>query len=92
MAEAVATGRPELATQSLGRSLTEAEDRFAEALMAIYAEGVKDETEIAAGLTARDVFRPSSLKVDWTAQTLAAELQALNADLDAAYAQNGFGA
>lgn len=92
MAAARAAGRPELAHQGRGRPLTEAEDAFAETLMAIYAEGIKGEAALAKALTTRKVIRPSSGKPDWTAETLAAELKALNADLDAAYLENGFGA
>ncbi|GAB5446321.1 recombinase-like helix-turn-helix domain-containing protein [Gymnodinialimonas sp.] len=92
MAAARAAGRPELANQGRGRPLTEAEDALADALMAIYAEGVVGEAALAEALAARGVIRPSSGKADWTAETLAAELKALNADLDAAYQENGFGA
>ena len=92
MAEAQASGRPELAHQSLGRALSDAENSFAEALMAVYAEGASGEEAVAAELVAKGVLRPSSKVSDWTAENLAAELQALNADLDAAYQDNGFGA
>ena len=92
MAEERAAGRPELANQSRGRPLSAVEDRFADALMAIYAEGVTGEAAIAAALAARDVVRPSSDRADWTADNLATELRSLNADLDAAYQENGFGA
>ncbi len=92
MAAARAAGRPELANQSRGRALSQAEDDFAEALMAIYGEGISGEADLAAALAARGVARPSSGTPDWTAETLAAELQVINADLDAAYLENGFGA
>lgn len=92
MAAARAAGRPELAHQGRGRPLTQAEDDFAEALMAIYAEGITGEADLAEALVARAVIRPSSGKPDWTAETLAAELEAINAELDAAYLDNGFGA
>lgn len=92
MAAARAAGRPELANQSRGRPLTKAEDDFAEALMAIYGEGVTGQDVLAQALASRAVVRPSSGKADWTAATLAEELQALNANLDAAYLENGFGA
>ena len=92
MAEAQASGRPELAHQSLGRALSEAEDRLADALMAVYAEGAEGEDAVATALVDKGVLRPSSQKADWTAENLAAELQALNADLDTAYQENGFGA
>lgn len=91
MAAARAAGRPELAHQGRGRPLTTAEDGFADALMAIYGEGITGEAALAEALTARAVIRPSSGKPDWTAETLAAELRAINADLDTAYLENGFG-
>lgn len=92
MAAARAAGRPELANQGRGRPLTAEEDAFADALMAIYGEGITREAALAEALVARNVTRPSSGKPDWTEKTLASELQAINADLDAAYAANGFGA
>lgn len=92
MAAARAAGRPELAHQGRGRPLSKAEDALAEALMAIYGEGIKEQAALAVELVSRSVIRPSSGKSDWTAETLAAELQAINADLDAAYSENGFGA
>ncbi|OAN73344.1 hypothetical protein A8B78_18655 [Jannaschia sp. EhC01] len=92
MAAARAAGRPELAHQGRGRPLSPAEDAFADALMQIYGEGTVGEAALAEALAARGIIRPSSGTVDWTADTLAAELQAINADLDAAYLENGFGA
>lgn len=92
MQAARAAGRPELAHQGRGRPLTEAEDALADALMAIYDEGKSGEADLAEALAARKVARPSTGTPDWTAETLAAELKAINADLDAAYQENGFGA
>lgn len=92
MAEARAAGRPELANQSRGRALSPAEDQLADALMAAYAAGALGEEAVAAALMAKGITRPSSNKVDWTADNIAAELRDLNADLDNAYRQNGFGA
>jgi len=92
MAAARAAGRPELAHQGRGRPLSAAEDDFAGALMALYGEGIAGQAELADALAARGVIRPSSGKPDWTAETLAAELRTINADLDAAYLENGFGA
>lgn len=92
MAGARASGRPELANQCRGRALTEAEERLADALMEAYADGANVEEAVAAALAAKGVLRPSSEKPDWTADNLAAELKSLNADLDAAYQENGFGA
>jgi hypothetical protein len=92
MAAARAAGRPELAHQGRGRPLSAAENDFAGALMALYGEGIAGQAELADALATRGVIRPSSSKADWTVETLAAELQAINADLDAAYLENGFGA
>ena len=92
MAEAKAAGRPELAGQSLGRSLSDAESQFADALMSIYEEGTSGADAIAQALLDKDVRRPSTGVSDWTPQILEAELVALNADLDEAYQTNGFGA
>lgn len=85
-------GRPELAHQSLGRPLADPEAAFADALMAIYAEGVSGPEAVAEGLTRMAVPAPSSGRTDWTADSVAKELAALNADLDTAYRENGFGA
>ena len=92
MALAQAEGRPELAHQSLGRALSETEDALADAMMAVYAAGAEDAEALAKGLAEQGVARPSSGTADWTAENLAAELQALNEDFDAAYQKHGFGA
>lgn len=92
MAAARAAGRPELAHQGRGRPLNNTEDALAEALMALYGEGIKEQAALAEALASRSVTRPSNGKSDWTADILAAELRAINADLDAAYLENGFGA
>lgn len=92
MAAARAAGRPELAHQGRGRPLTKAEDDLADAMMEIYSERITGQDALAQALVKRGVIRPSSGKPDWTGETLAAELLALNADFDAAYLENGFGA
>lgn len=92
MAEAQASGRPELAHQSLGRALSSAEEQFADALMAAYAEGASSAEEAARALAVRGIARPSTGATDWTADALVTELQSLNAGLDRAYSENGFGA
>jgi hypothetical protein len=92
MAEAQAEGRPELANQSRGRPLSKAEQHLANAMMTIFADGTTGEAALALALTARGIVRPSSEKVDWTADNIASEFQALGANLDEAYQQNGFGA
>jgi hypothetical protein len=86
------TSRPALAHQSRGRPLLEAEQALATALMEIMGKGVHDFDRVAEGLTARGVKAPISGRGDWSAELLRAELAALNADFDAAYAEHGYGA
>lgn len=86
------TSRPDLAHQCQGRPLTEVEVAFAEALMAIYATGTHDYPAVAAALADRALPAPMSGRTDWTEALLAEELTAINADLDAAYEANGYGA
>lgn len=84
-------GRPELPYQSLGRKLSPAEEALADALMEIYASGASGPDAVAAALAQKAVASPISGRTDWTADSLASELAALNADLDQAYQNNGFG-
>ena len=84
--------RPELGHQSRGRPLSEAEAGLADAMMAIYADGTHDPAALAEALVERGIAAPRSGRTDWDVDLLADELAALNADLDAAYAENGFGA
>ena len=86
------TSRPALANQSLGRPLTETEQAFAAALMEIMGTRQHDFDGIAAELTARGVTAPVSGRSDWDLALLGQELATLNADLDAAYAEHGYGA
>ncbi|MCY6379769.1 recombinase-like helix-turn-helix domain-containing protein [Hoeflea prorocentri] len=85
-------GRAELAHQSLGRPLSEAEQVLADALMDIYAQGETDQATVAAALTQRGVVAPNSGFRSWTAENLETELQTLNNDLDESYRENSFGA
>lgn len=84
-------GRTDLPHQSLGRVLTDAEEALADALMEIYAAGASGPDAVAAGLAERGVVSPTSGRSDWTAESVTRELATLNADLDAAYQDNGFG-
>ena len=86
------TSRPALAHQSLGRPLTEAEGALAAAMMEIMGTRQHDFAAIASELAARGVTAPVSGRRDWDLALLESELAALNADLDAAYAENGYGA
>ncbi|MAM63190.1 recombinase-like helix-turn-helix domain-containing protein [Maritimibacter sp. UBA3975] len=86
------TGRPALAHQSRGRDLTDAETALAAALMDIYSDGTHDFALVAKALTERGVVAPISGGTDWTEESLAKELAAINADLEAAYQEHGYGA
>ena len=86
------TSRPALAHQSLGRPLTDAEGALAAAMMEIMGERAPDFAAVAAGLKVRGLVAPVSGRKDWTEALLAEELTALNRDLDAAYAEHGYGA
>lgn len=86
------TSRPALAHQCRGREVTPGEAALAAALMAIYAKGTHDYPAVAAALAAEGVVAPVSGRTDWTEALLAEELAAINADLDAAYAEAGYGA
>lgn len=81
--------KEDLARQALGRPLTEAEVKLAEALTTIFGEGQHDLAKVAEELTRRGVARPSGDGSDWTLATLEAELQAVNASLDAAHDAGG---
>jgi hypothetical protein len=89
---ATATGRPELAHQSRGRDLSEAESALAAALMEIYGSGVTEMAEVATALSERGIAIPSGAAGPWTADLLVTELRAANESLDAAYLVNGYGA
>ena len=86
------TSRPALAHQCRGRELTEAEAALAEGLMAAYGAVGHDFAKVAAELSARGVAAPKSGRTDWDEALLADELKAINAELDAAYAEQGYGA
>ncbi|WP_134725263.1 recombinase-like helix-turn-helix domain-containing protein [Paracoccus luteus] len=86
------TSRPALAHQSLGRPLTGTETALKDALMAVFGEGTQDFGAVAAGLAARRVVAPVSGRTDWDEALLRQELAAINADLDAAYREHGYGA
>ncbi|SMH38294.1 recombinase-like helix-turn-helix domain-containing protein [Maritimibacter sp. HL-12] len=86
------TGRPALAHQCRGRDLTEAEKALASALMDIYGSGTHSFDAVAEALTERGIVAPLSGTSDWTAEKLDAELAGINAALDAAYAEHGYGA
>ena len=86
------TSRPALAHQCRGREITPAEAALAEALMAVYGTGTRDYAAVAAALAAKGVVAPKSGRTDWTEALLAEELAAIDAELDAAYAEAGYGA
>ncbi len=93
LAEAqAATGRPELAHQSVGRAVSEAEKALATAMMEIYAAGAASFAEVAEKLTERGLLAPASGATVWDAALLEAELKTANDSLDESYQANGYGA
>jgi len=89
---ALDTSRPALAHQCQGRPLSDAEIALKDALMEVFAAGTHDFTRVAAELASRGVPAPVSGRTDWTEALLLQELSAINADLDAAYRDHGYGA
>lgn len=93
LAEAqVATGRPELAHQSVGRTISAEERALAEAMMEAYSAGATDLAQVAEKLAERGVAAPMSGRTDWDADLLEVELRAANKTLDASYQAHGYGA
>lgn len=86
------TTRPALAHQTQGRGLTATEQDLADAMMQIMGSGAQDFSAVAEALRQRAVQAPVTGRVDWDLDLLQAELAALNADLDVAYAEHGYGA
>jgi hypothetical protein len=86
------TSRPALAHQCRGRELDPREAALATALMEVYGAGTHDYAAVAAALAAKGVVAPKSGRADWTEALLAEELAAVNAELEAAYAEHGYGA
>ena len=76
-----------LARQSLARPLTEAEVALAAALERAFAEGVHDFAALADWLQRDGVPAPSGEAAPRTLEKLGAELSAINASLDDAYAR-----
>lgn len=78
--------------QSRGRSLSEAEQHFADALESIFTDGCHDFEQVAARLSELEVKSPSSGASHWTLDSLTEELRAINAQLDSAFEEHGYGA
>jgi hypothetical protein len=78
--------------QSLGRPLTAEERALADALEAVFRTGEQDFENVARALERDGVRRPSGAAGPWSAAVLEQELKAINASLDAAYAEHGIGA
>lgn len=89
---ALDTTRPALAHQTRGRALSADEMALATALMDVMSTGEHDFARVAAALRDRAVTAPMSGRTDWDLDLLQGELAALNADLDAHYAEHGYGA
>jgi len=86
------TSRPALAHQCRGRDFDPRESALASALMDIFGTGEHDFAKVAAALAERGVVAPRSGRTDWDPDLLQAELTETNAQLDAAYAEQGYGA
>ncbi len=86
------TSRPALAHQSLGRPLSEDELTLADAMMTIMSSRAPDFAAVAEALRERGIRAPVSGRTDWDLGLLKQELAALNADLDKAYEEHGYGA
>jgi len=86
------TSRPALAHQCRGREFDARETALADALMKIFGSGEHDFNKVAIALTDSGVVAPRSGRTDWTVELLQTELAETNAQLDAAYAENGYGA
>jgi recombinase-like protein len=82
----------QLMHQSLGRPLTPEERALADALEAVFRSGEQDFENVARALERDGIKRPSGTVGPWTAAVLEQELVAINASLDAAYAEHGIGA
>ncbi len=78
--------------QSRGRELTAPEQDFAEALEAVFAQQVHDMAAVAQALERAGVRAPIAGGTHWDVGRLASELAAINASLDAAFKENGYGA
>lgn len=86
------TSRPALAHQSRGRALTAEEQALAAALMETMGKGIHDFLEVAQTLAHNGIRAPISGRLNWDVDLLQAELDALNAEFDTAYARAGYGA
>ncbi|MGY3670944.1 recombinase-like helix-turn-helix domain-containing protein (plasmid) [Marinovum sp. KMM 9989] len=86
------TSRPALGHQCRGRALEPQETAFAKVLMEVYAEVGHDYNAVAEALAGRGFKAPISGRSDWTAALVHEELATINASLDAAYAEQGYGA
>lgn len=86
------TSRPALAHQSRGRSLNDAEQALAAALMEIYTDISHEHAEVAEALRTRHVKAPVSGRIDWDVALLEQELTAINESFDNAYQAHGYGA
>lgn len=80
-----------LDVQSRGRELTAEEQALADALEAIFSKGVHELDTVAGELNAAGLAPPPDAQ-EWTAEILIARLASINAELDAAFEENGYGA
>lgn len=76
-----------LGNQSLARELSKGEREFAEALFAIFGQGIHDFAKVALALEERGVSPLSGESGTWTVEMLERELRSINESLDRAYVQ-----
>jgi len=88
---AQAAARP-LDVQSRGRKLNPKEQDFANALETVFNTGVHDMDEVALKLNEAEIISPLDGAGEWTATTLHKVLETINASLDEAHQENGYGA
>ena len=86
-----AVKRP-LDVQSRGRNLSDLENEFADALEKIFTTGISNIADVSKELTVAKVVAPGGGGRIWTVSTLKVELEAINASLDAAHDEDGYGA
>ncbi|MEL4072420.1 recombinase-like helix-turn-helix domain-containing protein [Ochrobactrum sp. GPK 3] len=89
---AEATGSASLAHQCRGRAMTPDEQALADVISAFYAEMGHDFQALAGELNRLEIAKPHSGGSQWTLEELENELKLINAELDAAYKENGYGA
>jgi hypothetical protein len=81
-----------LETQSRGRELSALEQEFAQALEKIFDQNIHQMEQVAQALSATGTTAPTTGETQWDLKSLERELGAINASLDEAFEENGYGA